>query len=326
MPALPEPAPATVTLSADLSTDNATGAANPEHVHNPADRNDARSFEPCLRDFLAVLAEDHVSARPARLYVGHLARFAAWLRERYRASVLEATSHDLREYREQLAARQRPVSVNGALAALRRFYRWAAAAGRVRTDPTAKVKLLPAQPLAPKGFSRVERQRLRREAERTGPMADAIVTTLLNTGLRVDELVRLTWEDVTVQERAGSARVRGKGQKVRVVPLNAAVRQALAGVQPLAPAHAAGPIFRGKRGPYTDRGVRWLLATLGRRADVQRVHPHRFRHDTARRLVGAVDLPTVAALLGHSRLDTVRIYSQPDQAALERAAALLETR
>jgi hypothetical protein len=38
------------------------------------------------------------------------------------------------------------------------------------------------------------------------------------------------------------------------------------------------------------------------------------------------DLPTVAALLGHSRLDTVRVYSQPDEAAPERAAAVLETR
>jgi subtilase family serine protease len=54
------------------------------------------------------------------------------------------------------------------------------------------------------------------------------------------------------------------------------------------------------------------------------VHPHRFRHDTGRRLVEAVDHPTVAAWLGHERLDTVRIYSQPDEAALERAAAALE--
>jgi integrase/recombinase XerC len=317
MPALPEPTPTAAALAVVLSTDNADDASNP---------GTARSWDSCLREFLAALAEDHVSARTARLYVGHLARFAAWLCERYQAGVLQATSHDLREYRERLAARQRPASVNGALAALRRFYRWAAAAGRVRTDPTAKVKLLPAQPLAPKGFTRVERQRLRREAERAGPMADAIVTTLLNTGLRVDELVRLTWEDVTLQDRSGTARVRGKGQKVRLVPLNAAVREVLEGLRVLAPANATGPIFRGKRGPYTDRGVRSLLATLGRRADVAGVHPHRFRHDTARRLVEAVDLPTVAALLGHSRLDTVRIYSQPDQAALERAAALLEAR
>jgi site-specific recombinase XerD len=40
--------------------------------------------------------------------------------------------------------------------------------------------------------------------------------------------------------------------------------------------------------------------------------------------VGPVDLPTVTALLGHSRLATVRIYAQPDEAALERATAMLE--
>jgi integrase len=56
------------------------------------------------------------------------------------------------------------------------------------------------------------------------------------------------------------------------------------------------------------------------------VHPHRCRHDAARRLVEVTDLPTVAAWLGHERLDTVRIYSQPDEAALERVAAALEQR
>jgi len=106
-----------------------------------------------------------------------------------------------------------------------------------------------------------------------------------------------------------------------VVPLNTPVRDALNGVRP---SIAEGPVFRGKRGPYTDRGIRNLLAVLGRRADVAHVHPHRFRHDTARRLVEAVDLPTVAALLGHSRLDTIRVYAQPDEAALQRAAESLE--
>ena len=122
--------------------------------------------------------------------------------------------------------------------------------------------------------------------------------------------------------RSGKAAIRkGKGDKARTVPLNTPVRDALNGVRP---SIAEGPVFRGKRGPYTDRGIRNLLAVLGRRADVAHVHPHRFRHDTARRLVEAVDLPTVAALLGHSRLDTIRIYAQPDEAALRRAAESLE--
>lgn len=158
----------------------------------------------------------------------------------------------------------------------------------------------------------------------TSTLPDAIVTTLLNTGLRVDELTRLTWADVTLLPRSGKAAIRkGKGDKARVVPLNTHVRDALDGVRP---AIVEGPIFRGKRGPYTDRGIRNLLAVLGRRADVSHVHPHRFRHDAARRLVEAVDLPTVATLLGHNRLDTVRIYAQPDQAALERAVVALESR
>jgi site-specific recombinase XerC len=58
---------------------------------------------------------------------------------------------------------------------------------------------------------------------------------------------------------------------------------------------------------------------------VEHVHPHRFRHDIARRSVERVDLATVAALLGHSRLDTARLYAQPDAAALERAAEALDT-
>jgi integrase/recombinase XerC len=279
------------------------------------------STDNALGAFLAFLAEEQVRARTARAYLAHVQRFAAWLREQYRADLLEATGHDLREYRAHLAKHQKPASVNAALAALRRFYTWAAATRRVKSDPTAKVKPVAAQPLAPKGFTSLERRRLRRAAEQAGPMAHAIVTTLLNTGLRVDELVRLSWADVVLRERSGVAQVKGKGEKARAIPLNAAVRQALEAIWPRP---AEGALFHGKRGPYTDRGVRNLLATLGRRADVAHVHPHRFRHDTARRLVEQVDLPTVAALLGHSRLDTVRIYSQPDTAALERATALLE--
>jgi site-specific recombinase XerD len=283
-----------------------------------------RSTDNAVAAFLTFLADEQVSARTAQLYLSHLGCFAAWLREQYHADLTEATSHDLREYRTRLADRQKPASVNAALAALQRFYAWARDTGRVKTNPSAKLKPVASQPLGPQGFTGIERQRLRREAEQTGPMVDAIVTTLLNTGVRVDELVKLTWADVTLAPRSGKAVIRrGKGDKARMVPLNATVREALGTIRPVA---AEGAVFFGKRGAYTDRGVRNLLAVLGRRAGVAHVHPHRFRHDTARRLVEAVDLPTAAALLGHSRLDTIRIYAQPDESALERAASALEGR
>jgi Phage integrase, N-terminal SAM-like domain len=103
-----------------------------------------RSADNALAAFLTFLAEEQVSARTARLYLGHLGRFASWLAEQYRAQLLDATSHDLREYRSRLAERQKPASVNAALAALHRFYGWARDAGRVTANPTANSNRLQA--------------------------------------------------------------------------------------------------------------------------------------------------------------------------------------
>jgi integrase len=145
----------------------------------------------------------------------------------------------------------------------------------------------------------------------------------LETGLRVAALVDLRWEKISLRERSGWVDVVGKRGKHRRVPLNAAARDVLVAIRP-GHDHPSGPVFNGERGPYTDRGIRYLLSNIGGRARVEHVHPHRFRHDTAHRLVETTDLPTVAAWLGHERLDTVRIYSQPDEAAIERAAIGLE--
>jgi len=62
-----------------------------------------RSTDNTVAAFLTFLAEEQVSARTARLYLGHLGRFAAWVREQYRADLVDVTSHDLREYRARLS-------------------------------------------------------------------------------------------------------------------------------------------------------------------------------------------------------------------------------
>jgi integrase len=123
-------------------------------------------------------------------------------------------------------------------------------------------------------------------------------------------------------------RRRRQGRQASAATAERRSAQGAAGDPAGAPDDAVGAVFRGKRGPYTARGIEYLLAEVGRRAQVPNVHPHRFRHDAARRLVESIDLPTVAAWLGHERLETVRIYSQPDEAALElerHVSALLAT-
>jgi len=212
--------------------------------------------------FLAFLGDDtKVGERTARQYVAHLQRFAAWLAEHYQAPLLEATTRDLRQYKAELGKHQKPASVNAALAALRRFYAWATESERMVRNPAAHVTDVASQPLAPKGFSDVERRRLVRQAEQDSPMADAIVTMLLNTGLRVDELVTLTWQGVHLHPRSGWINVVGKGDKRRRLPLNAEARNSLEAICPTPSESAVGTVFRGKRGPYTARGIEYLVGS-----------------------------------------------------------------
>jgi integrase len=97
-------------------------------------------------------------------------------------------------------------------------------------------------------------------------MADAIIMLLLNTGLRVNELVTLTWERVHLQARSGWIDVVGKGDKHRQLPLNVEARKALEVIQPT-PVNDA--VFRGKRGAYRgawarSRGVRGAMTAMRR--------------------------------------------------------------
>src|SRR6266567_2759788 len=154
--------------------------------------------------FLAFLAEDtKVGESTARQYIAHVQRFAGWLEQCYQAALLEATTRDLRQHKTELGKRQKPASVNAAMAALRRFYGWAADTERIDRNPAQHLTDVAAQSLAPKGFSDVERRRLIRQSENGGPVAETIVMLLLNTGLRVNELVTLTWDRVHLQPRSG---------------------------------------------------------------------------------------------------------------------------
>jgi site-specific recombinase XerD len=83
----------------------------------------------------------------------------------------------MRAYRGQLADRQAPASVNAALAAVRRFYAWALESGHLERDLTRNLADVERQPLSPKGFSNVERHRLRRTSETMGALPHAAAST-----------------------------------------------------------------------------------------------------------------------------------------------------
>jgi integrase/recombinase XerC len=185
--------------------------------------------------------------------------------------------------------------------------------------------------LATGWLTKQEQYRLLREAERQISAANtelrrrhavrnrAFLVFLLNTGLRVSEACALQDADVQVGERSGWVVVRsGKGNKSRRVPLNAEARHAL----------KTWHDMRGEDGgrlwALSVRRAQSILSELGRRAGVE-IHPHTLRHTLAKNLVDAgVGLPAVAALLGHSSLNTTRLYITPGERDLEQVMKALE--
>jgi integrase/recombinase XerC len=283
-------------------------------------------------EFLAELRRQEASAATIRNYAADLRACARWFAdstgEPFAAKAVTPT--DLRDYKAHLRTveQRQAATVNRRLAALRRFFVWAKGAGKIAELPTEQVKGLPAAPRTPKALAKRDVDRLIREAERHADKRNlAILLTLRHTGLRVGELCNLRLGDVVTSERKGEVRVRGgKGNKDRTVPLNNDVRRALTAYRDVRPTVAADHFFVGQRGtPLRPQGVQQVVAKYARRAGLPGVTPHVLRHTFAKHVLDAgEDLATVQRLLGHERLETTAIYTQPTARDLEEAVRRLE--
>ena len=133
-----------------------------------------------------------------------------------------------------------------------------------------------------------------------------LMQTLCNTGIRISELPYITAEAV----RAGRATVKCKG-KIREIFIHKELQKMLIGY---AGRHGiiSGPVFVTRTGKPVDRSNVWReMQKLSRRAKVDRacVFPHNLRHLFARTYYKAKkDIARLADILGHSNIQTTRIY------------------
>ena len=141
----------------------------------------------------------------------------------------------------------------------------------------------------------------------------AMFETLYSTGIRVSELTGLDRVDVDTGQ--GLLRVRGKGDRERVVPIGKTALAAIDGYLELVPAQrkAATPaLFLNHRGGrLTSRSVARILDQLARACGLEQpISPHGLRHSFATHLLDAgADLRSVQEMLGHQSLSTTQKYT-----------------
>jgi site-specific recombinase XerD len=275
-------------------------------------------------------------------YAGVLRDFLVWYEARNHEPFdpQRLTPIDLTAYRAHRQAQgQSPSTVNIAVCALRRFADWLVDSGQRDEDVARRLRMVGTQaPLAPKALSPVAVNALVREAQQSKHAArnHALVQLLLQTGLRIAEAAALQLSDLTIRAGGGQVVVRaGKGNKHRVVPLNASARAAVVtylaeqwGVEDSLPAvlaawdqrDAATPLWASQKagGSLRVRSLSRLIDELVESCAARGLVPadtsaHTLRHTFATNylLSHPGDIVGLAALLGHSSLETTKIYVQP---------------
>ena len=212
------------------------------------------------------------------------------------------------------------------LSSLRSFYRWALAESRTDRDPLADVRLPRVRPNLPDTLEEAEVERLLAAPDLStdlGLRDRAMLEVLYGCGLRVSELVGLTVEAVNL--RQGVVRVRGKGDKDRLVPLGEEAVHWLSRYLRTARGALMSDIsrpalFPGRGDNGMTRQAFWYrIKAHARTAGITRpLSPHTLRHAFATHLLNhGANLRVVQLLLGHSDLSTTQIYTHVAQARLE---------
>ena len=242
-------------------------------------------------------------------------------------TIAAAGTDDLRMHVRKLAEKgHAATSVARRLSAIRQLYRFLYAEGHRGDDPAAVIEGPKRGRSLPKVLSVKQVDDLLAQS-RQGLQAEALperlraarlaclLEVLYATGLRVSELVALPATAARRDQRM--LVVRGKGGRERLVPLNDAARQTMAGYLALRDEAKASPskwLFPsfGESGHLTRQHFARELKALAAAAGLRpaQVSPHVLRHAFASHLLqNGADLRAVQTLLGHADISTTQIYT-----------------
>ncbi len=263
-------------------------------------------------------------------YSANLRHFRSYLKNRHLPDSLDNIDTKLlREYVLYLMKRNRfdghpytpaqtdllsSATIHGHVRTLRAFYNWLVREGLTQNNPAKDLK-------PPKVTRKVVSTLSDKEignilnvfsTSSSDARNQTLFMLLLDTGLRIGELVNLKVDDVHMDE--GYLKVMGKGKKERIVPIGNNAQRALQRYlfrfrpKPINPV-IDNVFLSTSNKPLTDNSMKLMFTRLAKRSGVYRLHAHLCRHTFATRfLINGGDVFTLQQILGHSTLEMVRNY------------------
>lgn len=273
----------------------------------------------------------HRAAKTIHTQVARSGKFMAFAEARGARHPADVTAALILDYQKHLAGelnaygRANSISVqNQCLAAVAGFFAYLRQAEYIAHDPARDIEYARTPKRLPKGIlTLAEVKKLLQQPDVNtviGYRDRVILEVLYSTGIRRNELLSLTLDDVDLE--AGFLMIRqGKGSKDRVVPLGRIAAKYLEtyvrGIRPELVKRGDDPATRAlvvsERGRVMGRNtLAELLEKYARRAGLKiRVTPHTFRHTCATHMIrNRAGIRHVQEMLGHSNLNSTQKYLQ----------------
>ena len=223
-------------------------------------------------------------------------------------------TEDLRNYLSEYQAKNNcsKVTIDNVRRILSSFFAWLEDEDYIMKSPVRRIHKVKATQTVKETYTDEELEEMRDACIEIRDLA--MVDFLASTGVRVGELVNLDRVDIDMQER--SCVVLGKGGKEREVYFDARTKIHLQNY--LNSRTDNNPaLFVSLLRPY-DRlkisGIEIRLRELGKRINIKKIHPHKFRRTMATKAIDkGMPIEQVQVLLGHRKIDTTLQYAMVNQ-------------
>ena len=228
--------------------------------------------------------------------------------------VREINTDDLRGYLADYQQKRNSskVTIDNMRRIFSSFFGWLEDEDYILKSPVRRIHKIKTDKTIKETFSDEGLELLRDATEEVRDLA--MIDLLASTGMRVGELIQLNREDINFHER--ECVVLGKGGSERVAYFDARTKIHL--LNYLDSRNDDNPaLFVSLAAPYNRLligGVETRLREIGRRADMHKVHPHKFRRTLATRAIDkGMPIEQVQRLLGHVKIDTTMHYAMVNQ-------------
>jgi len=235
-------------------------------------------------------------------------------------NVRHILTEDLRIYLTKYQKRHQSsrVTIDNIRRILSSFFSWLEDEDYIIKSPVRRIHKVKTSSSIKETYSDEALEKMRDSCEE--PRDLALIDMLASTGMRVGELVLLNRDDINFEER--ECVVFGKGSKERMVYFDARTKIHLQNyLQKRADNNPA--LFVSLRAPHERiqiGGIEHRLREMGRRLNIPKVHPHKFRRTLATMAIDkGMPIEQLQRLLGHQRIDTTLQYAMVKQSNVKLA-------